>query len=68
MTMTRRNDPQLRVCIGCAREWYSAAHYSREPAYCEICGSPLVETLVAFVEAIRNQNGRSSHTRVQSPP
>ena len=66
MTTTRLNDPQLRVCIACAAEWYSAAHCSRKAAHCEICGFPLVETLATVVAAIRNQDQGWSRARAQS--
>lgn len=51
----QREDPQLRVCIGCAGRWYSAAYCSGVAAYCENCGSPLVQTFATTVAAIRNQ-------------
>jgi hypothetical protein len=57
MTRLQPNDPQLRVCVGCAEEWYSAAHCSREPAHCELCGAPVLETLATIVARIRDQDG-----------
>lgn len=61
MTRMREADPQLRVCVGCAAEWYSGAHCSREQAYCEICGSPLLETFATVVAAIRSQASGRRH-------
>ena len=64
MKTMQQGDRQLRVCIGCAEEWYSAAHCSPEPAYCESCGSPLLETLDTVMAAIRNP-GSCSETDVR---
>jgi hypothetical protein len=66
MTLTRTDDANLRVCLGCLREWYSAVHYSPEPVYCESCGSPLVETLERTLDLLSRIE--SSHGSLRHQP